>query len=87
MALIGTGTMLAVTPEPPGRRREVRETDGRMRPVTRSDKGLASAAGMAQVRHQMRRIARVRRSRPGMHPGIALHLVLDGEPRVAGPRG
>ncbi len=43
-----------------------------MRPVTWSDKALASAASMAQVRHQMRRLARGSRPRPGTHPAIAL---------------
>ncbi|MYV63511.1 2,4-dienoyl-CoA reductase, partial [Streptomyces sp. SID4931] len=44
----------------------------RMRPVTWSDKALASAASMAQVRHQMRRLARGSRPRPGTHPALAL---------------
>lgn len=40
--------------------------------MTWSDKALASAAGMAQVRFQMRRIARGSRPTPGTHPAIAL---------------
>ncbi|CAM5564950.1 NADH:flavin oxidoreductase/NADH oxidase family protein [Streptomyces tanashiensis] len=43
-----------------------------MAPVTWSDKALASAAGMAKVRHQMRRLARGGNPRPGTHPAIAL---------------
>lgn len=56
--LVGVGTALAATPDLPERWREGREADGRMRPVTWSDKTLAAAAGMALVRHQMRRITR-----------------------------
>ncbi|MFJ5774475.1 hypothetical protein [Streptomyces sp. NPDC093094] len=40
--------------------------------MTWSDKALASAAGMAQVRHRMRRVARGGRPRPGTHPAVAL---------------
>ncbi|CAM5565345.1 hypothetical protein STANM309S_02685 [Streptomyces tanashiensis] len=40
--------------------------------MTWSDKALASAAGMAKVRHQMRRLARGGNPRPGTHPAIAL---------------
>jgi hypothetical protein len=43
-----------------------------MRPVNWSDKALASAASMAQVRHQMRRLARGSSPRPGTHPAVAL---------------
>ncbi|MFB7041577.1 2,4-dienoyl-CoA reductase, partial [Streptomyces sp. NPDC056294] len=46
--------------------------DRPMRPVNWSDKALASAASMAQVRHQMRRLARGSGTRPGIHPVIAL---------------
>lgn len=72
VAIIGMGTALAVTPDLPDRWRKGREADRQMRAVTWSDKALASAAGMAQVRHQMRRIARGRRPQPGTHPAIAL---------------
>ncbi|MFH8984815.1 NADH:flavin oxidoreductase/NADH oxidase family protein [Streptomyces varsoviensis] len=72
VALVGMGTALAVTPDLPERWRHGREADRRMRPVSWSDKALASAAGMAQVRHQMRRIARGRAPRPGTHPVRAL---------------
>ncbi|WP_236576222.1 hypothetical protein [Streptomyces sp. HF10] len=40
--------------------------------MTWSDRALASAAGMAQVRHQMRRIARGSRPTPRTHPAVAL---------------
>ncbi|WP_411070224.1 NADH:flavin oxidoreductase/NADH oxidase family protein [Streptomyces sp. cmx-4-25] len=72
VAIVGMGTALAVTPDLPDRWREDREADRQMRPVTWSDKALASAASMARVRHQMRRLARGSRPRPGTHPAIAL---------------
>ncbi|MER5598486.1 NADH:flavin oxidoreductase/NADH oxidase family protein [Streptomyces sp. NPDC002265] len=72
VAIIGMGTALAVTPDLPDRWSDGREADHRLRPVTWSDKALASAAGMAQVRHQMRRIARDRRITPNTHPAVAL---------------
>jgi 2,4-dienoyl-CoA reductase-like NADH-dependent reductase (Old Yellow Enzyme family) len=75
VALIGMGTALAVTPDLPYRWREGREADGQLRPVAWSDKTLASAAGMAVVRRQMRRIVR------GLDPSLcarpALSLVAD----------
>ncbi|WGP08657.1 NADH:flavin oxidoreductase/NADH oxidase family protein [Streptomyces sp. SH5] len=72
VAVIGMGTALAVTPDLPDRWHGGREADRRLRPVTWSDKALASAASMAQVRHQMRRLARGSSPRPGTHPAIAL---------------
>ncbi|MFJ3810416.1 NADH:flavin oxidoreductase/NADH oxidase family protein [Streptomyces sp. NPDC090073] len=72
VAIVGMGTALAVTPDLPDRWRRDREADERLRPVTWSDKVLASAAGMAQVRHQMRRIARGSRPTPRTHPAFAL---------------
>ncbi|RSS43427.1 NADH:flavin oxidoreductase/NADH oxidase family protein [Streptomyces sp. WAC08241] len=72
VAVVGMGTALAVTPDLPDRWHQDREADRQMRPVTWSDKALASAASMAQVRHQMRRLARGSRPRPGTHPAIAL---------------
>ncbi|MFI9123108.1 hypothetical protein ACIGW0_27565 [Streptomyces bikiniensis] len=42
-----------------------------MEPVTWSDKALA-AAGMARVRHQMRRLARGCGTSPGASPTLAL---------------
>ncbi|MFJ7128753.1 NADH:flavin oxidoreductase/NADH oxidase family protein [Streptomyces sp. NPDC098101] len=72
VAVIGMGTALAVTPDLPDRWRKGREADRQIRRVTWSDKALASAASMAQVRHQMRRLARGSSPRPGTHPAIAL---------------
>ncbi|MFJ5017980.1 NADH:flavin oxidoreductase/NADH oxidase family protein [Streptomyces griseoluteus] len=72
VAVIGMGTALAVTPDLPERWRTGGEAERQLRPVTWSDKALASAASMAQVRHQMRRIARGSRPTPGTHPAVAL---------------
>ncbi|MFH9610234.1 hypothetical protein [Streptomyces sp. NPDC017448] len=72
VAVVGMGTALAVTPGLPDRWRRGREADRTMRPVNWSDKALSSLAGTAQVRHQMRRIARGSAPRPGIHPAIAL---------------
>ncbi|MBL1082875.1 NADH:flavin oxidoreductase/NADH oxidase family protein [Streptomyces actinomycinicus] len=72
VALIGLGTALAVTPDLPDRWRGGREADRQLRPVTWSDKALASTAGMAQVRHQLRRLARGAGPTPGTHPAWAL---------------
>ncbi|MGW7425675.1 NADH:flavin oxidoreductase/NADH oxidase family protein [Streptomyces sp. NPDC054813] len=70
--IIGMGTALAVTPDLPDRWRQGHEADAQLRPVAWSDKALASAAGMAQVRHQLRRIARGSRPTPRTHPAFAL---------------
>ncbi|GHH26924.1 NADH:flavin oxidoreductase/NADH oxidase family protein [Streptomyces lanatus] len=72
VSLVGLGTALAATPDLPERWRAGREADGRPRPVTWSDKALASAAAMALVRHQMRRIARGRQPAVGTRPVHAL---------------
>ncbi|MFD7293590.1 NADH:flavin oxidoreductase/NADH oxidase family protein [Streptomyces sp. NPDC059897] len=82
VALVGMGTALSVTPDLPERWRRDREADRHLRPVTWSDKALASAATMAQVRHQMRRIAHGRDPRPGTHPARAL-LCEQGRQRRA----
>ena len=60
--LVGMATAVAVTPDLPNRWREGREATEHLRRVRWSDKTLASAASMALVRHQMRRITR------GRHP-------------------
>ena len=60
--LVGMATAIAVTPDLPDRWRAGREATERLKPVTWSDKTLASAASMALVRHQMRRVTR------GEHP-------------------
>ncbi|WP_329579979.1 NADH:flavin oxidoreductase/NADH oxidase family protein [Streptomyces sp. NBC_01361] len=72
VAVIGMGTALAGTPDLPDLWRKRREADRQMEPVTWSDKALASAASMARVRYQMRRLASGSRPRPGTHPAFAL---------------
>jgi 2,4-dienoyl-CoA reductase-like NADH-dependent reductase (Old Yellow Enzyme family) len=72
VAMIGMATALAVTPDLPNRWRDGAEAAGHLRPVTWSDKTMASAASMALVRHQMRRIARGRKPALRTHPLHAL---------------
>ncbi|GAB2519774.1 NADH:flavin oxidoreductase/NADH oxidase family protein [Nocardia heshunensis] len=72
VAVIGMGTALAVTPDLPARWRDNLEATTTLRPITWSDKSLASIAGMAQVRHQMRRLAGSRNPSPTIHPAYAL---------------
>ncbi|MGH8861047.1 MAG: 2,4-dienoyl-CoA reductase, partial [Jatrophihabitantaceae bacterium] len=66
--VVGMATAIAVTPDLPTRWRARQHTTRQLRPITWSDTTLASAAGMALVRHQLRRIARgknpVLRTRP-----------------------
>jgi 2,4-dienoyl-CoA reductase-like NADH-dependent reductase (Old Yellow Enzyme family) len=70
--MVGIGTALAATPDLPNRWRELQEADGQLRPVAWSDRILASAAGMALVRHQMRRMARGLDPVFGTRPAYAL---------------
>jgi 2,4-dienoyl-CoA reductase-like NADH-dependent reductase (Old Yellow Enzyme family) len=72
VAVIGMATALAGTPDLPNRWRAGEQAGARLRPVTWSDKTLASAAGMALVRYQMRRIARGGNPKLGTHPARAL---------------
>jgi 2,4-dienoyl-CoA reductase-like NADH-dependent reductase (Old Yellow Enzyme family) len=72
LAMVGMGTALAVTPDLPDRWRAGAEAAGRLRPVTWSDRTLASAASMALVRHQLRRITRGGDPTVGTHPLRAL---------------
>ena len=72
VALVGMGTAIALTPDLPNRWRQGHEAIERLKPVTWSDKTLASAASMALVRHQMRRITRGRHPTGRIHPIHAL---------------
>ncbi|MGW8374708.1 NADH:flavin oxidoreductase/NADH oxidase family protein [Streptomyces sp. ODS28] len=72
VALVGIGTALSLTPDLPERWRGGREGDGELRRAAWSDKALASAATMAQVRHQMHRLARGTAPKPRAHPARAL---------------
>jgi len=69
VAVVGMGTAIALTPDLPNRWRSGLESTERLKPVTWSDPTLASAASMALVRHQMRRITR------GKHPTGTTHPV------------
>ncbi len=70
VALIGMGTAIAVTPDLSNRWRSGRDVTVRLRPVTWSDKTLASAASMALVRHQMRHITRGRQPTANPTPAV-----------------
>lgn len=72
VALVGMGTALAITPDLPRLWHDGIEPARTLRPVTWSDKALASAAGMAQVRFQLRRLARGTEPRLAIHPARAL---------------
>ncbi|WP_449283201.1 NADH:flavin oxidoreductase/NADH oxidase family protein [Leucobacter sp.] len=71
VALVGMGTALAVDPELPNRWRTSDEAKVVLAPVNIEDKAIASAAGMARVRHQLRRLGRGARTRPGVNPKLA----------------
>jgi 2,4-dienoyl-CoA reductase-like NADH-dependent reductase (Old Yellow Enzyme family) len=70
--VVGLGTALALTPDLPNRWRQGLEASARPKPVMWSDKTLASAASMALVRHQLRRITRGRHPTTRTHPLHAL---------------
>jgi 2,4-dienoyl-CoA reductase-like NADH-dependent reductase (Old Yellow Enzyme family) len=72
VALVGMGTAIAATPDLPTRWRNGLQATVRLKPVTWSDKTLASAASMALVRHQMRRITRGKVPTGRTHPVHAL---------------
>jgi 2,4-dienoyl-CoA reductase-like NADH-dependent reductase (Old Yellow Enzyme family) len=72
VALVGMGTAMALTPDLCNRWRDGLEATERQRHVTWSDKTLASAASMALVRHQMRRITRGQDPTGKTHPLYAL---------------
>ncbi|MEZ0064493.1 2,4-dienoyl-CoA reductase-like NADH-dependent reductase (Old Yellow Enzyme family) [Streptacidiphilus sp. MAP12-20] len=72
VAVVGLATALAATPDLPDRWLAGAQAAGRLKPVTWSDKTLAAAAGMALVRHQIRRLARGGEPALGTHPAHAL---------------
>jgi 2,4-dienoyl-CoA reductase-like NADH-dependent reductase (Old Yellow Enzyme family) len=72
IAVVGMATAMAVTPDLPDRWRVGEDVARRLRPVTWSDKILASAASMALVRYQLRRIARGTDPVLGTRPAYAL---------------
>lgn len=75
VAVIGMATALAETPDLPARWRRGAEATGRLKPVTWSDKPLASMASMAMVRYQMRRLGAGKK--PALNVGPAFALVAD----------
>ncbi|MCW2981826.1 MAG: 2,4-dienoyl-CoA reductase [Solirubrobacterales bacterium] len=68
VAVVGMGTAIALTPDLPRRWQAGNEATERLRPVTWTDKTLASAAGMALVRHQMRRVTSGKEPTGRTHP-------------------
>jgi 2,4-dienoyl-CoA reductase-like NADH-dependent reductase (Old Yellow Enzyme family) len=72
VALVGVASAMSMTPDLCNRWREDLEATERLPAVTWSDKTLASAAGMALARHQMRRITRGRHPTEKTHPLYAL---------------
>lgn len=75
VAVVGMATALAETPDLPARWRRGAEATGRLKPVTWSDKPLASSASMAMVRYQMRRLGAGKT--PALNVGPAFALVAD----------
>ncbi|TVY02746.1 NADH:flavin oxidoreductase/NADH oxidase family protein [Mycolicibacterium porcinum] len=72
VAVVGMATALAETPDLPARWRRGVEATGRLKPVTWSDKPLASIASMAMVRYQMRRLGAGKTPALGVGPAFAL---------------
>ncbi|MEX0428482.1 NADH:flavin oxidoreductase/NADH oxidase family protein [Nocardioides sp. DS6] len=66
--LVGMGTALAVDPDLPNTWRRDAEAAVVLKPIKIKDKAIASAAGMARVRYQLRRLGTGRRTRPSVHP-------------------
>jgi 2,4-dienoyl-CoA reductase-like NADH-dependent reductase (Old Yellow Enzyme family) len=69
--IVGMATAMAVTPDLPNRWHAGEDVTRRLRPITWSDKTLASAAGMALVRHQLHRIAHDKDPVLGTRPWFA----------------
>ena len=70
--LVGMGTALAVDPHLPTKWRTSADAQAAPAPIRINDKAIASAAGMARVREQLRRIARGRTPRASVGPRLAL---------------
>ncbi|MGW4719048.1 oxidoreductase [Nocardia sp. NPDC004260] len=70
--LVGMGSALAVDPDLPNRWRRDADAKVELTPVEIKDKAVASAASMARVRQQLRRLGAGRRTRPGINPKVAL---------------
>ncbi|WP_110208576.1 NADH:flavin oxidoreductase/NADH oxidase family protein [Nocardioides daejeonensis] len=74
VALVGMGSALAVDPDLPNTWRTEASAAVRLAPVAITDKAIASAASMARVRRQLRRLGRGRSTRPSTNPQVALAL-------------
>ncbi|MFF2554484.1 NADH:flavin oxidoreductase/NADH oxidase family protein [Nocardia sp. NPDC058058] len=70
--LVGMGSALAVNPDLPNQWHENRSATVELTPVRMKDKAVASAAGMARVRRQLRRLGTGRHPRPATNPILAL---------------
>jgi 2,4-dienoyl-CoA reductase-like NADH-dependent reductase (Old Yellow Enzyme family) len=71
VAVVGMATAMAVTPDLANRWHAGEDATRRLRPITWSDKAVASVAGMALVRHQLHRIARGKDPVLGTRPWFA----------------
>lgn len=70
--VVGMGSALAVDPDLPHTWRHDAAASVELAPVRIADKAVASAASMARVRRQLRRLGAGRRTRPGVSPKAAL---------------
>lgn len=70
--VVGMGSALAVDPDLPNTWRHDADASVELAPVRMTDKAVASAATMARVRRQLRRLGAGRRTRPGISPTAAL---------------
>lgn len=70
--LVGIATALAIDPALPARWQRGEDAAPSLRPVTWSNKVLASLANMAMVKFQLRRLSRGQPSNPQVAPGWAL---------------
>ncbi|MGY4719092.1 NADH:flavin oxidoreductase/NADH oxidase family protein [Naumannella huperziae] len=83
IAVVGIGSALAVDPDLPRRwARAERQAAVELAPVRIKDKPLASAAGMARIRYQLRRVGAGRGTRPGVCPRRALGIELVRQARA-----
>ncbi len=70
--LVGMGSALAIDPDLPNRWRRDAAASVELAPVTIKDKAIASAASMARVRQQLRRLGRGKPRRRTAKPVLAL---------------
>jgi hypothetical protein len=66
------GSALAVDPDLPTRWRHDPGAAVEPAPVSLPDKAIASAASMARIRRQLRRLGAGRATRPGVNPELAV---------------